>query len=279
MNRSAAGRYVLVMNTAIASRDVRSRHDRPTLWEVTRGELARTRRGFIGWFVILVPVVITVPLYPMSLASKEGQSGHTWTVFRDVALEGWGVLIPMTAALLAALSVRDDNDAWRLLFSYAVPRSKYLLGKYLALAALSAVSTALLAVLLACGAALSGRLGDSLSTIAAASFLPWLAGLGCAAVALVVSVGWGLGPTIAVGVVGMMSGMLIADKSWWMAVPFAWPMRVILPLAGIGPNGVPLPADSPIRDHGVIAPAIALSLGLAALVLTLGSMQMNRKEI
>ncbi|MFC9437661.1 ABC transporter permease [Nocardia sp. NPDC057030] len=259
--------------------DVRPKRDQPFLAEVTAVELSRMRRGFIGWFVVLVPFVITVPLYPMSLASPEGQSGHTWTVFRDVALEGWGVLIPMTAALLAALSVRADQDAWRLLFSYAVPRTRYLLGKYFALAALSAVSTTLLAVLLCGGAALSGRLGTSFSTIVGACFLPWLAGLGCAAVALVVSMRWGLGPTIAVGVIGMMSGMLIADKSWWMAVPFAWPMRVILPLAGIGPNGVPLPADSPVRDHGVILPAIALSIGLAVVVLALGSFHIKRKEI
>ncbi|MEU6188157.1 hypothetical protein [Nocardia sp. NPDC047038] len=56
-------------------------------------------------------MIITVPLYPMSLASPEGRSGHTWTVFRDVVLEGWGVLIPMTAALLAAHSVRADQEA------------------------------------------------------------------------------------------------------------------------------------------------------------------------
>lgn len=258
--------------------DVRTR-DNPSLAVVTATELSRMRRGFIGWFAVLLPVVITVPLYPMSLASPEGQSGHTWTVFRDVTLEGWGVLIPMTSALLAALSVRADQDAWRVLFSYSVPRTRYLLGKYLALAALSAASTTLLAALLGCGAALSGRLSAGLSTIAAACFLPWLAGLGCAAVALVVSMAWGLGSAIAVGVLGMMSGMLIADKSWWMAVPFAWPMRVILPLAGIGPNGVPLPADSPVRDHAVIVPAIALSIGLAVLVLALGSLHIQRKEI
>ncbi|MFI6999195.1 ABC transporter permease [Nocardia sp. NPDC050175] len=257
----------------------RTRRDQPTLWDVTATELARMRRGFIGWFVVLVPAVLTVPLYPMSLASPEGKSGQTWTVFRDVVLEGWGALIPMTAALLAALSVRADHDAWRLLLSYAVPRPRYLLGKYLALATLSAVSTVLLAALLCFGALLNGRLGASVATILGASFLPWLAGLGCAAVALVVSAIWGLGPTIAIGVVGMMSGMLIADKTWWLAVPFAWPMRVILPLAGIGPNGVPLPTDSPIRDHGVIVPAIALSLGLAVLALVLGSIHMKRKEI
>ncbi|MFD8246341.1 hypothetical protein [Nocardia sp. NPDC059691] len=48
--------------------DLRPRRDQPSLWDVTATELARMRRGFIGWFAILVPVIITVPLYPMSLA-------------------------------------------------------------------------------------------------------------------------------------------------------------------------------------------------------------------
>jgi ABC-2 type transport system permease protein len=255
------------------------RRDNPTLWDVTSTELARMRRGFIGRFAVLAPIVITVPLYPMALSSPEGKSGHAWTVFRDVTLEGWGILIPMTAALLAALSVRADQDPWRILLSYAVPRPRYLVGKYLALVIVSGASTVLLAVLLSGAAAASGKLLTGLSTIAAASFLPWLAGLGTTAVMLVVAVMWGLGPTIAIGVVGMMSGMLISDKSWWFAVPFAWPMRVILPLAGIGPNGVPLPSDSPVRDHGVILPAIVLSAVLAVLVLTLGSIHLRRKEI
>jgi ABC-2 type transport system permease protein len=260
--------------------DVRAHRDHPTVWAVTITELARMRRGFIGWFILLTPFVITVPLYPMSLVSPEGRVGHAWKTFRDVSLEAWGVLIPMTAALVAALSVRADQDAWRLLLSYAVPRQRYLIGKYLAMASLTGASTLLLAVLLVAVAAIDGRLGSSsLVTVIAACFLPWLAGLGCGAITLVISFVWGLGPTIAVGVVGMMSGMLIADKSWWEAMPFAWPMRVILPLAQIGPNGVPLPPDSPIRDHGVILPAVALSVALAVVVLALGSIHMKRKEI
>jgi lantibiotic protection ABC transporter MutE/EpiE family permease subunit len=265
--------------TAPTAAGVATRRDRPSVWAVTVTELVRMRRGFIGWYVLLAPVVITVPLYMTSLFSPEARSGKTWQVFRDVSLEGWGILIPMTAALLAALSVRADQDAWRLLLSYAVPRPRYLFGKFTALALATALSTVILAVLLSGGAALNGQLTRSIGTILAAAFLPWLAGLGATALALLVSVVWGLGPTIAVGVVGMMSGMLISDKSWWWAIPFAWPMRVILPLAGIGPNGVPLSPTSPLRDHGVIPPAIALSLALLAAVLVVGSVHMKRKEI
>ncbi|MDQ1289652.1 MAG: lantibiotic transport system permease protein [Actinomycetota bacterium] len=246
---------------------------------MTLTELKRMRRGFTGWFVIIAPSVATIPLYLVSLFSPEARSGKTWQVFRDVSLEGWGILIPMTAALLAALTVRADTDAWRILLSYAVPRPRYFTAKFLALAAMTSASTAVLGVLLAGGAALNGALGENATQILQACLLPWLAGLGGTALALFVAVVWGLGPTISLGVFGMMSGMLISDKDWWWAVPFAWPMRVVLPLAGIGPNGVPLRADSPLRDRGVIPVAIALSFALLAAVWVAGSVHLKRKEI
>lgn len=270
----------MVGSISSAASGAGTRHrDSPSLWDVTLTELIRMRRGFIGWFVIVAPSVATIPLYLVSLFSPEARSGKTWQVFRDVSLEGWGILIPMTAALLSALAVRADADAWRILLSYAVPRPKYFSAKFLALAVMTAGSTAVLAVLLAGGAALNGKLGENAGQILAACLLPWLAGLGGTALALLVAVVWGLGPTISLGVFGMMSGMLISDKDWWWAVPFAWPMRVILPLAGIGPNGVPLRAESPLRDRGIIPVAIALSFALLAVVWVMGSVHMKRKEI
>lgn len=255
------------------------RHRDPSLWTVTAVEWFRIRRGFGWWYALLVPVVLTMPLYVMALASPEGRSGGAWRAFRDVALEGWGILVPMSAALLAALSVRADQDAWRLVLSYPLPRGRLLVGKFLALALLALTSSVVLAALLCGAAALHGRLGDSAATVVSACLLPWFAGLASSALTLVVATTWGLGPTIAVGVLGMMNGALIADKSWWFFFPFAWPMRVILPLAAIGPNGVPLPPTSHLRDHGVIVPALVLSAALTLALLPCGVAVLRRKEV
>lgn len=259
--------------------DCLDRRDNPSLWTVTVTELARMRRGFLPLYILLAPIVIAVPLYLGSLFSPEGASGQTWDVFSNVTLEFWGVLVPMTAGLIAALSVRADQDAWRLLLSYAVPRWRYFVGKFTALSVLNLVSSTVLLVALMGGAALNGTLGSAISMIFAASYLPWVAGLATTALALLVAVVWGLGPGIAVGVVGLLSGALTADKVFWYAIPFAWPMRVILPVAGISPNGIPLPPDSPLADASVIPVALALSAVLMAVVLLAASMHMSRKEV
>jgi len=253
--------------------------DYPSLWTVTLTELARMRRGFLPMYALLAPIVIAVPLYLGSLFSPEGAPGHTWQVFSHVTLEFWGVLVPMTAGLTTALSVRADQDAWRLMFSYAVPRWRYLVGKFAALSMLNLVSSTVLLVILAGGAALNGTFKSAAGNIFAASYLPWAGGLATTALALLISMMWGLGPGIAVGIAGLFSGALIADKSFWYAIPSAWPMRVILPVAGISPNGIALPPHSPLADTSVIPLVLTLSVSLMTVVLVAGSLHMNKKEV
>ncbi|MGW0186568.1 ABC transporter permease [Streptomyces sp. NPDC003362] len=253
--------------------------DNPSLATVTGTELARLRRGFLAWYHLLAPVIITVPLFLGALGSSEAKAGQTFEVFRNVTLEFWGVLVPMTAGLAAALSVRADQDAWRLLFSYGVPRGRYFMGKVAALGVLGFVSATVLLVMLSFGAMLSGRFPAALGTVAAAVYLPWLVGLSMTALATLVAMVWGMGPSIGVGVAGLLCGALVSDKAFWYLVPFAWPMRVVLPLAGIGPNGVPLPEDSPVTDPGAIPVALLLAAGLTVVLLLVGRLHMIRKEI
>jgi len=266
------------MTSATDTTEIGAR-DHPALRTVAGTELIRLRHGFLAWYTVLAPIVIAVPLYLGSMFSPEGASGQTWQTFSNVTLEFWGVLVPMTAGLAATLSVRADQDAWRLLLSYAVPRWRYFVGKFAALAVLSLVSSTVLVVVLCGGAALNGALGDSVGTVLTAAYLPWLAGLASSALALLVVVRWGFGPGITVGVAGLLCGALTADKAFWFAIPVAWPMRVILPVAGISPNGIALPPGSPLADRGAIPVAIGLSVALTALLLLAGGRHMNRKEI
>lgn len=253
--------------------------DAPSLVTVVGTELIRHRRGFLLWYHLLAPVIITVPLFLGSLGSSEAKAGRTFEVFQNVTLEFWGVLVPMTAGLAAALSVRADQDAWRLLLSYGVPRGRYFVGKVAALGVLGFVSSTVLLLMLALGAALAGAFPEAMGTVLPAVYLPWLVGLSMTALAVLCAVVWGMGPSIGIGVAGLLCGALVSDKVFWFAVPFAWPMRVVLPLAGIGPNGVPLPEGSPVRDPSAIPLALGLAAALTAVLIVIGRIHMSRKEI
>ncbi len=53
--------------------------------------------------------------------------------------------------------------------------------------------------------------------------------------------------------------MLAGSGLWWLC-PAAIPVRLMCPVLGILPNGLTVPADSPLWDPGVVLPGIVLSL-------------------
>ena len=53
--------------------------------------------------------------------------------------------------------------------------------------------------------------------------------------------------------------MLAGSGLWWLC-PAAIPVRLMCPVLGILPNGLTVPADSPLWDPGVVLPGIVLSM-------------------
>lgn len=252
--------------------------DSPSVGAVFRTEMLRARRGFPLWFSVGLPTALILPLGLVSAFAPEARENAVWEVWLRVVLMFWGILLPMGAALYAGVSVRQDDDARRLLYSYAFPRSRLLLGKYLALAALGLLSSLLLVVLLTGLALAFGEL-DTMPRVLMGGVVPWAAGLGTLALCLVVAHAWGFTATMCTGVAGMMFGALLADKVVWWLIPLAWPMRMVVPIAGVEASGVPLPDTHPLHDMTVLPIGVGLSLALAVVVMTLGARYVNRKEL
>lgn len=252
--------------------------DAPSVITVVGTELSRLGQRFPLWLTLGLPLALVLPHGLIAALSPEGRQGHVWEVWLQIVLMFWGIFLPMAAALYTAVSVRQDDEARRLLYSYAFPRSRLLLGKYVALTTMGLLSAVLLTCFLSLLAVAFGQSGD-LPRVVAGGMVPWLASLGTLALCLVVANVWGFAATVCTGVAGMMFGALLADKVVWWVIPLAWPMRVVVPLAGIEASGVPLPAEHPLNDLGVLPVAIGLSLTLAVLLLAVGSRYVNRKEL
>lgn len=248
-----------------------------TFLSLVTTEFWRYRRSFMLWFALLSPLLLALPMLLLTL-SYEGESpAMRWQAFQGTTLEFWGVMMPIGAAILAALSVQQDREAWRFLLAYEVKPAQLFLAKFAGLAQLTLLSSFVLFTNLVLGGLFLGVL--DIANVFLAAFLPWVVGLGVLALFLTLSLMTGLGLTIGVGVFGMLSGALLADKSIWMYVPFAWPMRVILPIAEIYASGIPLPPESPLNDMSVIPVALVLSVILGVISLTLGAIYLSRKEI
>lgn len=66
------------------------------------------------------------------------------------------------------------------------------------------------------------------------------------------------------------STMVLSDSRLWWICPLAVPIRLMCPVLGILPNGLPVPADSPLLNADVILPGVGICLawfaGLACLM-------------
>ncbi|GAB3450472.1 hypothetical protein GCM10027570_25760 [Streptomonospora sediminis] len=252
--------------------------DAPSLGAVVSAEALRLWRRFPLWMTVGMPVALVLPQGVVAALSPEGRQGYVWDVWLQVALMFWGVLLPMAAALYAGVAVRQDRRARLLLHSYGFRPGRLLLGKFTALAGMGFASALLLTCLLLALAVLFGQTG-ALLQVAAGGMVPWLASLAALALCLVVAHAWGFTATMCTGVAGMMFGALLADKAVWWLIPLAWPMRAVVPLAGIEASGVPLSADDPLRDLTVLPIAVGLSAALTAAALAVGCRYVNRKEL
>ncbi|MDA2814523.1 hypothetical protein O4J56_28020 [Nocardiopsis sp. RSe5-2] len=252
--------------------------DDPSLATVTALDLARLRRGFPFWLSLVLPFALVLPLGVVAALSPEGLAGDVWGVWSGVTLMFWGLFLPMGAALYAGLSVRTDRDARRAMYAYAFPRRRLFLGRYLALLVHGLGSALLLTALLgAAGLVLAGPREAAL--VPAGVLLPWVGAAATLALCLAAAERWGTGAAVGIGVLGTLLGGTVADTAAWWFLPVVWPMRAVVPLAGVEASGVPLEPGDPLLSLAPLPLVAALSAGLAAVLLAAGAHHVDRKEL
>ncbi|PWV48525.1 hypothetical protein [Nocardiopsis sp. L17-MgMaSL7] len=252
--------------------------DDPSIATVVAVELDKLRRGFCFWLSLVLPFVLVLPLGVVATLSPEGRSGDVWGIWFSVTLLFWGMFLPMAAALYSAMSVRADLASRRVVYAYAFPRHRVLLGRFLALLLLWLGSALLLALLLTVvGAVLVGP--QAALPVPMGVLVPWVGAAATLALCLVVAERWGTGLTAVIGVLGMLLSGVIADTSAWWFVPMVWPLRAVVPLAGIEASGVPLEPGDPLFSLALLPVIAALSLALSIVLLAAGARHVNRKEL
>ena len=113
----------------------------------------------------------------------------------------------------------------------------------------------------------------------------------CAAIVLTWTVAWQipLGMFLAVrfhssvtliafiGLNVICSGQPIAGGNMWY-IPYAIPARLMAPIIGVNPNGIPLEANSPLQSTNVILPGLIITLILFVVVSLITSMWFIRRS-
>lgn len=76
------------------------------------------------------------------------------------------------------------------------------------------------------------------------------------------------------GINVICSSQNVAGGNFWF-IPFAIPARLMAPLLGINPNGVPMSADSPLHNFHVMLPGILITAALFVVSLLLTKIWFN----
>lgn len=232
----------------------------------------------LALYMSIVGPVLAVALSLFSLATAEGiaeaKSIAPWQAYLQSALSVWfAFVLPLVITLQAAQTAQLEhaNHKWKHLLSLPVSRASLYLGKWLWLAALSAVANTLFAggVLSVC--VINGLISVTDESLTQATWyviaqggFAFVCSLLLIAVQYFVSVRWAsFAAGVSIGVVGTIIGLFVSGEAVELMSYFPWSM------AGIAARG-----------GGASAAAVlfAAILGTSC-VLGAGAIEFGRRQI
>ncbi|WMJ15927.1 lantibiotic immunity ABC transporter MutE/EpiE family permease subunit [Geobacillus proteiniphilus] len=242
-----------------------------------QSEHLKYKRTFAKKLVFIAPLFFV--LYAMITMPTMNSTRHyfEYTVFNWWPL----IFVPIGTALTASLSVsrekKSGNDKALRCLDISIVRLWW--SKIAVIAYYMLLSTIELIVLLVL---LKWFLPNSLSsaTVAVfASLVIWMSSLAYIPIGLFIAERFGMAASILVSVIGLALGVVMAAQPYWLFIPWSWGMRMMCPIVGVHPNGVPLEKGNPLLDPSVIPIGLTIALVMFLLLSFLTAVWFSRKEV
>lgn len=260
-----------------AGQPTTSARDDPSLALLSRLALSRLRHGLPPWMTLAPPLAIAGLITVAVFVGSEHDQQAVWNRWFGLSLYLWAVLAPMLAGLYAVGAHQADEDAKRVMYTYAFARHRLLFADVLVLTALWTAAALLLAALLTLAALANGTPADTGPALAGA-LMPVLAALPTLVLCAIAAEAWGTAGATCAGVAGTLFGALLGDKPYWWVFPPAWPTRSVIPLAetrGLSGYG---PGD-PLFSLSVLPVIAVAALALGGVLLAACAWYVDRREI
>lgn len=246
-----------------------------------QAEYLKYKRTFTRKLILGAPLFFLV-LALMAKLVMPDQSIGAWDYLLSVIYNWWPVIfIPVGIALFAALVQLQEKKAgnYRNLRLHNVSPVVVWLGKITVMAIHSLLATLVLMATVVGAGLLIAEGSIPWSQIVTGGLLIWLASLPLIPLQLLAAAWGGLFASMGLGILGFFWGVSAAPGSDWLYVPWSWPTRLMSPLVGVHPNGVPLPPGDPLLDASVIPLGIGISLAALILFTCLTALWFSRKEM
>ncbi len=217
-----------------------------------RAEHWKLRHTFGGKIFVTAPCLML--LLSAFLAGGSSFAAGAWNWW-------YSTFLPASLSIACYLSIKkDQSQKYHNLFLLSIPPQKSWNGKILYCAAGLLISNLVLYLGTLLGGALMGTTISDSGGLAAV-FLLTAGYLWEVPLFLFLSARFGMFLSIFGSVVLSIVGVLMAPKlsSWWLC-PSAIPDRLMCPVLGLLPNGLPVPVESGLNSENVILPGVILSL-------------------
>lgn len=226
-----------------------------------RAEYLKYRRTFNRRLALFGPLLFLLLIIPGRFLSMPGSMG-SWDILLAQAFNFWPVLfVPLEVAFMCSLAQTQETKAgnYRALRLHNIDPGRLWLAKIdvAAFHLLLASLTFMLAITLR--GWLSGAGVLPWQKIVLNSLVIWWTSLPLIPLQMAAARWKGLAAGMALGLVGSVGGVLVAPTAAWWLMPWSWSLRLMCPLVGVHPNGVPLAAGDALRNAGVIWPGIAIA--------------------
>lgn len=246
-----------------------------------RAEVLKSKRTFARKLVCGAPLFFV--LYAIFVKMRlPDQSIGGWDALLFMVFNWWPVLfVPIGTALLCGLTEAREkkSGAERSLRALPVSPRRLWLAKTVVLAGHTLISTGVLVVSVLIAGLLIADGPIPFADIAMASAVVWLLSAALIPLHLLVAVWKGTTLSLLLGLAGMFAGVLAAPRPYWLLVPWSWPTRLMAPLVGVHPNGVPLPAGDPLLSRAVIPAGFVAAITFLTITLFLTALWYGRREV
>ncbi|ODP26538.1 hypothetical protein PTI45_04378 [Paenibacillus nuruki] len=220
-------------------------------------------------------LLIAVPLFNIGFSFFMNPSFLITNTFN-----WWSILfIPLTIAILCALSHQKEQKAanYNGIFTLPVSLSTIWYSKTIIIALYMFIMlTFFVVMMMVISMVLPGNSISYIKIIEASAVL-WLSTLWQIPFCLFLAKRWGFVVTLVVNIAGgFLLGIALATQSQWWISPWSWSIRMMSPIVGVHPNGVPLPVGSPLWNLQVVPVGLALSICFFVIVTLCSASSFNR---
>ncbi|SFA53907.1 ABC-2 type transport system permease protein [Parageobacillus thermantarcticus] len=226
---------------------------------------------YIAPFFFVLYAIITMPTI-----------NSEYNYFEYTVFNWWPLIFaPLGTSLIASLSAMREKKSgnYRSLRCHDISIIRIWFSKIIVIAYYTLLSTIELILLLIILKLILPNSISSATVVILASLTIWITSLAYIPIGLFFAERFGTVISIIVSVIGIVLGVVMASESYWMYIPWSWGMRLMCPIVGVHPNGVPLEKGSTLLDPSVIPMGIAISIVIFLLLSFATAFWFSRKEV